>query len=96
MKKFQVTIQFEMSDEFAALVPQHRVYIDRQIKKGTIDHYVVTMETQQVWITISADDKEEVEKLLSKSPLYKYWTYTINELFVVDGVHYRLPVMQLN
>jgi muconolactone delta-isomerase len=96
MKKFQVTIQFEMSDEFAALVPSHRTYIDRLIKKGTIDHYVVTMETHQVWITFSAEDKEEVEKLLSRSPLYKFWTYTINELFVVDGLHYRLPVMQLN
>jgi hypothetical protein len=96
MKKFQVTIQFEMSDEFATLVPPHRTYIDRLIRKNIIDHYVVTMETQQVWITISAEDKEEVEKHLSRSPLYKFWTYTINELFVVDGLQYRLPVMQLN
>jgi len=96
MKKFQVTIQFEMNDEFAALVPSHRTYINKLISKGIIDHYVVTMETQQVWITFSADSKEAVEKHLFKSPLYKFWTYTINELFVVDGAHYRLPVMQLN
>ncbi|HMH21608.1 MAG TPA: hypothetical protein VK563_07525 [Puia sp.] len=97
MKKFQVTIQFEMNDKFAALVPPHRAYINKLISKGVIDHYVVTMETQQVWITFSAEDKDSVEQYLVKSPLFKFWTdYTINELFVVDGAHYRLPVMQLN
>jgi hypothetical protein len=96
MPKFQVTIQFEMTDEFAALVPPHRLYISRLIEKGIIDHYVVSMETQTVWITLSADNKPGVVDLLSKSPLYRFWTYTINELFVVDGLHYRLPVMQLN
>jgi len=96
MRKFQVTIQFEMNDEFASLVPSHRTYINRLIEQGVIDHYVVTMETQRVWITFSADDKAAVEKHLSKSPLHKFWTYEIDELFVVDGLHYRLPVVQLN
>ena len=96
MRKFQVTILFDMNDEFAALVPSHRTYINRLIEQGVIDHYVVTMETQRVWITFSAEDKDAVEKYLSKSPLYKFWTYEIDELFVVDGLHYRLPVVQLN
>jgi hypothetical protein len=47
MRKFQVTIQFQMNDDFAALVPSHRTYINRLISKGVIDHYVVTMETQR-------------------------------------------------
>jgi hypothetical protein len=85
-----------MNDEFASLVPSHRTYINRLIEQGIIDHYVVTMETQRVWITFSADDKAAVEKYLSKSPLHKFWTYEIDELFVVDGLHYRLPVVQLN
>lgn len=96
MRKFQVTIQFQMNDNFAALVPSHRTYINRLISKGVIDHYVVTMETQRVWITFSAEDKSEVDRYLSKSPLYKFWTYEINELFVVDGMLYRLPHVQLN
>jgi len=85
-----------MNDEFASLVPSHRTYINRLIEQGAIDHYVVTMETQRVWITFSAEDKAAVEKYLSKSPLFKFWTYEIDELFVVDGLHYRLPVVQLN
>ena len=96
MKKFQVTIQFEVNDEFGALIPEHRAYISKLIKQGIIDHYVVTMETQRVWITFSAEDKASVEKYLLKSPLARFWSYEIDELFVVDGLHYRLPVMQLN
>ena len=86
----------KMNDEFAALVPPHRTYINRLIEQGIIDHYVVTMESQRVWITFSAEDKKAVEKYLSRSPLFKYWSYEIDELFMVDGLHYRLPVVQLN
>lgn len=85
-----------MDDEFTALVPSHRVYIDTLIEKGIIDQYVVSMETQRVWITFTAEEKMEVEDYLIKSPLYKYWTLEIDELFVVDGQHYRLPALQLN
>ncbi len=96
MKKFQVTIHFEMDDEFTALVPSHRVYINTLIEKGIIDHYIVSMETQRVWITFTAETKEETEDHLIKSPLYRYWSCEIDELFVVDGMHYRLPALQLN
>ena len=96
MPRYQVTIHFEMSDEFMDLVPPHRTYINYLINKGTIDHYAVSMETQRLWITLNAEDKEEVEKLLKKSPLFKFWTFEIDELFVLDGQHYRLPAVQLN
>ena len=78
------------------LVPPHRTYINYLINKGIIDHYAVSMETQRSWITLNAKDKKEVEKLLKKSPLYKYWAIEIDELFVLDGQHYRLPAVQPN
>lgn len=96
MKKYQVTIHFEMDDEFTALVPSHRVYINTLIEKGIIDQYVVSMESQRVWITFTAEDKDEIAEYLQKSPLHKYWSYEIDELFVVDGQHYRLPAVRLN
>ena len=96
MQKYQVIIQFDMDDDFMSHVPEHREYINRLIEEGTIDHYAVSMESRHSWITVSANDKEEVIRMLSQSPLYKYWTYEINELFVVDGLHYRLPAVQLN
>lgn len=96
MKKFQATIHFEMDDEFMSHIPEHREYISSLIRKGVIDQYLVSMETQRVWITFTAEKKEEVEEYLKQSPVYKYWTYEIDELFLIDGQHYRLPALQMN
>ncbi len=96
MKKYQVTIRFEMTDNFMELVPPHRTYINYLINKDIVDQYAVSMETQRVWITMTAKSKKEVEELLKKSPLYTFWTFEIDELFVIDGNHYRLPAVQPN
>ena len=96
MQKYQVTIQFEMSQDFTDLIPPHRTYINYLINKDIVDQYIVSMETHTIWITLNAESRVEVEKLLEKSPLYKYWTFEMTELFVWDGQNYRLPIMQPN
>jgi hypothetical protein len=96
MKKFQAIIHFDMDEQFMNLVPPHRTYINYLINKNIIDSYAVSMESQTVWITINAETKAEIDAYLAKSPLYKYWDYTIEELFVYDGQLYRLPSVQLN
>ena len=65
MKKYQVTIRFDMSDNFMELVPPHRTYINYLINKDIVDQYAVSMETQRVWITLTAKSKKEVEDLLA-------------------------------
>ena len=96
ISKFQVTIFFKIDDNFMTLVPSHRTYINYLINKGIIDTYTVSMETQRSWIIINAVTKKEVEDFLNKSPLRRYWTYEIDELYVFDGQNYRLPALQLN
>ena len=96
ISKYQVTVHFNLDDQFMTLVPSHRTYINYLINKGIIDTYTVTMETQRSWIIINAFSKKEVEEYLDKSPLRRYWTYEIDELYVFDGQNYRLPALQLN
>lgn len=96
MKKYQVTIHFELTEEFMMLVPEHRAYINELISKDFIDQYAVSMESMQVWITMNAESKDQITSLLKKSPLYKFWSMDIYELFVLDGMHYRLPAVQPN
>ena len=96
LNKYQVTVQFYMDDAFMTFVPPHRVYINSLIVKNILDYYTVSMESQKSWMVFNAVSKIEVEKYLSKSPLYKYWTIEIDELFVYDGQSYRLPAVQLN
>jgi hypothetical protein len=45
---------------------------------------------------MNTDTKETADQYLVKTPLYKYWTYSIEELFVFYSQHYRLPALQLN
>jgi hypothetical protein len=96
MKKFQAIISFQMDDQFMSLVPSHRTYINFLINKGLIESYAVSMESLTCWITLNTATKETADQHLAKSPLYKYWTYEIEELFVYDSQHYRLPAVQLN
>jgi len=96
MKKYQATISFDMDDEFMTLVPPHRTYINFLLNKGVIDSYAVSMENQNSWIIINANTKKEVKEILEKSPLAKYWSFEIVELFVYDSQSTRLPAVQLN
>lgn len=94
--KYQVTIHFEMDDEFMSLVPEHRKIIDQLIDKNILDYYSVSMESHRCWMIINAVSKKEVEDYLLTTPLHKYWTIEIDELFVYDSQTYRLPALQFN
>ena len=96
INKYQVTLSFEVDDEFMGFVPAHRLYINSLIEKNIIDVYTVSMESQRAWVIFNARSKKQVEKYLSKSPLSKYWTVEIDELFLYDGLGYRMPAVQLN
>ncbi|MGI8951632.1 MAG: hypothetical protein ACR2FN_08610 [Chitinophagaceae bacterium] len=96
MKKYQAIIKFEIDEEFMQLVPPHRTYVNYLINKNIVDSYVVSMESQTTWITFNAESKMAVDQYLAKSPLYKFWTYDVEELYIYDGQLYRLPTVQLN
>lgn len=96
MNKYLVTVTFEWNDEAMEVVPEHREYINSLIDEQVIEHYAVSMEVQTVWITINADSKAEVNKILTKSPFHKFCRFEIHELIIWDGQNYRLPVVQLN
>ena len=96
MKKFQVAIQFITDKDFMDLVPEHKTFINYLISKDVIEHYAVSMESQRIWITLNAKDRPAIEKILSKSPLFPYFTFEIHDLFALDGQNYRLPTLQMN
>lgn len=78
------------------LIQEHRTHINHLIDEQVIEHYVVSMDIQTVWITINAKNKREAKSLLSPSPFFKYWKVAVHELMVWDGQNYRLPAVQLN
>ena len=96
MKTFQANIKFDFPEDFMNYVPEHRTYINMLINTNVIESYAVSMETHRSWIIINAESKEQLEQILSKSSLYKFWTYEIDELFVYDSQNFRLPKLELN
>ncbi|MBN9297618.1 MAG: hypothetical protein J0I41_11430 [Filimonas sp.] len=94
--KYQAIIHFEQDEAFMSSLPAHRTYINDLISKQVIDSYAVSIESQTVWITLNAESKEEADAYLAKSPLYRYWTYVIEELIVYDGQIFRMPALQYN
>jgi hypothetical protein len=96
MKKYLVIATFQWNDEMMKLIPEHREHINLLIDDQVIDHYIVSMEIQTVWITMNSKNKTAIKKLLSPSPFYKYWKIQVIELMVWDGQNYRLPALQLN
>jgi hypothetical protein len=96
MKKFQVSIKFITDKEFTNLLPAHKTYINYLINKEIIEHYAVSMQSQRIWITLNAEDNSAIDKILSQSPLFPYFTYEAFELFSLDGQNYRLPTLQMN
>jgi hypothetical protein len=96
MKTFSVNINFILTDEFMQSVPEHRTYINMLMNTHVIESYAVSMKSQRAWIIINAASKKEVKQILSKSPLHKFWTYDIDELFLYDSQSFRLPRMELN
>lgn len=96
MPRYQVTIHFEMSESFMEAVPRHREYVNHLINTSVIEHYAVSLESRRSWITLNASSREEVEEILSRSPLFDFWTFEVDELFVLDGQTYRLPELNFN
>jgi hypothetical protein len=96
MKTFLANIKFDFREDFMKYVPEHRTYINMLINTNVIESYAVSMETHRSWIIINAEKKEDVEQILAKSALYKFWTYDIDELFVYDSQNFRLPKLELN
>ncbi len=89
-------MHFSINEEFMSLLPEHRTYINYLINKQVIDSYAVSMESQTVWITLNARSKTEVDQYLSKTPLYKFWHYEVEELQVYDSQVFRMPTLQMN
>ncbi len=96
MKTFLVNISFKFAEDFMQYVPEHRKYVNMLINTNVIESYAVSMESHRSWIIINAESKERVDQIISKSPLYPFWTYEIDELFVYDSQNFRLPKVELN
>lgn len=85
------------SEEFIALIPQHRILINQLLSEHIVEEYAISADRNRGRLTINSKDEPSVEILLRKLPLYKYFSgIEIDELFIFDSVATRFPHISLN
>jgi hypothetical protein len=75
-----ITILSPFNKEFASLIPEQRVQVNRLMEKGILTRYSVSADRRMLWMTILAALPEDVEKTLRTMPLFKFMRYEIVEM----------------
>jgi hypothetical protein len=82
MHHYMVTIKFLsfFAEKFASLIPDQRRHVNDLMEKEIISSYSLSLDRQMLWISLSAQSREEAEKILKEMPLYSFMRYDIVEL----------------
>ena len=99
MAKFVVTLRLPafFNEEFIALIPRHRAFIDRLIEENIIEAYAISADRSRGWVTMNGQTATTVQAIVEQFPLYRFLQgIEIDELFVFDSKASRFPPISLN
>ena len=99
MAKFVVTLHLPVvfSEDFIALIPRHRAFINQLIEDCVVETYAVSADRTQGWVIMNGQSAETIRGVVQKFPLYQFFTQVeISELFIFDSAHSRFPRISLN
>ena len=98
MNEYMIIIRFisSFSEEFAALIPNQRMQINRLMEKGIITSYSLSADRGTLWVTLLATSVEAVEKTLRMMPLFKFMRYDIVELMFHNSPIYAQMHLSMN
>lgn len=73
MKSYMVTINLgDFTEEFMSLIPLQRQQVSILMQSGRLASYAVSMDRSTLWMTMNAENEQEVESLITAMPLHKY------------------------
>lgn len=99
MPVFAVSLQLpdSFTEDFLALIPQHREFINRLLAEHIIDSYAISVDRGRGWVFINGADEAAIRDIVAQFPLYHYLQVTaIDELFIFDSAASRFPHISLN
>ncbi len=99
MPIFVVSIRLPeaIDEEFIALIPRHRDFINRLLNEKIIEAYAISSDRRRGWVTVNGDDVAAVQAIIEQFPLYRYLHgVEIDELFIFDSAASRFPHISLN
>ena len=99
MSMYVVTVRLPdaFDEEFIALIPRHRAFINSLIEENTIVSYAISADRSRGWITMHGPTVDAVRAVVEQFPLYRFLRQVeIDELFIFDSTASRLPKISLN
>jgi muconolactone delta-isomerase len=86
----------EFTEEFVALIPQHRLRVNKLMSRGVILSYAVSADRTRSWAMLVAKSKGEAERILRTLPLFPLIEYEMRELMFHNSVSMALPAISMN
>jgi hypothetical protein len=84
-------------EEFVALIPRHRAFINNLIEENIIVSYAISADRSRGWVTMYGATAEAVRAVVEQFPLYQFLRQVeVDELFIFDSSASRLPKISLN
>jgi hypothetical protein len=99
MPTFVVTLRLPDSfdEDFIALIPRHRDFINSLLADHTIEAYAISADRSRGWVTMNGESAAAVRALVEQFPLYRYLRHIeVDELFIFDSAAARFPRISLN
>jgi aspartate 1-decarboxylase len=99
MTAFAVSLRLpdSFTEEFLAIIPQHRAVINQLLSEHTIETYAISASRGRGWVIVNGEDEEAVRAIVAQFPLYPYLEImAIDELFIFDSAASRFPHISLN
>lgn len=93
---FQLELS-EITDEIAAVIPMHRLRINKLFSEGRILSYSVSLQRNMVWCVINAEDEQEAMEMVLNFPLYPHFIdVSCNPLLFHNTLPATMPDISLN
>ncbi|MES2763134.1 MAG: hypothetical protein V4677_13055 [Bacteroidota bacterium] len=95
---FQIHIKLPdiFTRRFAALIPQQRERVNQLLEERVILNYALDMERSHLWVTMQANNQEEIMDILATFPIIKDVKVEIFELAFFDSAPMGLPELIMN
>jgi hypothetical protein len=88
MKKYLCTFYLPalLEEDFWAIIPSHRQYINELMRDETIVTYAVNEVRSKGWVVLNAQSEDEAREIVEEFPIRPFVRYEIDELFIFDSM----------
>ena len=98
MSEYMVTCDLPevITEELMSLIPEQRAVVNKLFQTGVLTGYTLASDRTKLWITMLANDEEQVMETLAKMPVMPFLRVEIYPLAFHNAARVVLPALSLN